>query len=196
MSTANTSRPSTASGASASPHSIKSSEISRSDSDRSLRSKCSIIKQPGNIPFPVLNASSSSCNHGPYSADEKDHSLEIKHGMLPDYTLRVKGHIHSVLYYPKKQSCTIFHSDRIENYTKNNLHKSIKLEEAISTFDKLLHATELGVYIGVCEGKLILLDRTFEILYEVESPGRISAAVYNPWSLEIVTASPGNITVN
>ena len=60
---------------------------------------------------------------------------------------------------------------------------------------KLLHAAELGVYVGICRSKMKQFSRTFQLLYQAEAAARITASVFNHFSDEVITTSPGKITV-
>ena len=145
---------------------------------------------------PLIGVSSNLLQYnGPHCMDIQDERLEIKHGLHMDYTLKLGGHIKTVLYYPKKQSCTIVFSGGVHRYLKNELDEQFEEDSVTSDIDKLLHAAEFGVYVGVGRNKLKLLNRSFQCLCEVESPKRITAAVFNQWSGEVVTASPGKIMV-
>lgn len=116
--------------------------------------------------------------------------------MYVEFTLRLQGHIKTVLYYPKIKGCTVLYSDGICRYNSDELNEEFLDTEVTSDIDKLLHAAELGVYVGVCKHKMKLLNRCFQLLCEVASPGRITASVFNSWSGEVVTASPGKIMVS
>lgn len=148
-------------------------------------------------PSPLLGVLSSTLQYnGPYCMDSKDDRLEIKHGLHRDYIVRLEDHIKTVLYHPKKRSCTVLHSGGIRRYIKDQLDEEFEEDDAICDIEKLLHAPDLGVYIGVCKQRLKLLNRSFQSLCTVEcSRGRITAAEFNPWSGEVVTASPGSIMV-
>ena len=127
--------------------------------------------------------------------DINDGRLEVRHGLHLDYVLRLEGYIKTVLYYPKKQSCTVLYSGGVRRYLKNELDEEFDDISITADINKLLHAPELGVYVGVCRQKLKLLSRGFQCLYEVECEERITAATFNQWSGEVVTASLGKIMV-
>ncbi len=167
------------------------SRIKRTDTYVGFRNTSGVVR---NTASPLLRTLSSSfhCN-GPHKA--KKHQMEIKHGIQPAYTLRMEGHINTVFYYPKKETCTIIHSKGIQRYAKHTLNEISELNPAMSNMDLFLHVPELGVHVGVAKYRLMLLNRSFEVLHEVECPERISAAIFNPWSSEIVTAGVGNIKV-
>lgn len=115
--------------------------------------------------------------------------------MHKDYTLRIDGHVRTVLYYPKIKSCTLLYSGGISRYNSNELGEEFKDISVTNNIDKLLHSAELGVYVGVCKHHMKLLSRSFQLLFETESPGRITAAAFNVHSGEVVTAVPGKIIV-
>lgn len=147
-------------------------------------------------PSPVVQVSTGTLQYnGPHCIGVEDDRLEITHGMHKDYSIRLSGHIKTVLFYPKIKSCTVLYAGGICRYNSNELCEEFHDASVIDDIDKLLHSTELGVYVGVCKLKMKLLNRSFQLLHEAESPGRITAAVFNQHSCEVVTASPGKIVV-
>ncbi len=134
--------------------------------------------------------------NGPHCMDIRDDRLELKHGMHKDYTIRMKGHIKSVFFNPKRKTCTVFHSEGIHRYIKDELTEEYPLGDAMSDIDKFLYASEFGVYVGICKHKLKLFGRRFKLLYQLETHHRITAAAFNPWSGEVVTACPGHFMVH
>ena len=146
-------------------------------------------------PSPLLRSASSSCR--PESIDTRDQGAQIKHGILPDYSLRAKGHIHCVLFNPKSQSSTVHHSKGISMYHRRKSENDVEHDEKSRDIVKLLHASKYGLYVGVCKSCLKLLNAaSFECSYVRESEGRIISAVFNSWSGEVLTSGPGNITVS
>lgn len=145
-----------------------------------------------NNPFPRT----PSPRDQPELVDTRDQGAHIKHGILPDYSLRAKGHVHSVLFDPKSQCATVHHGKGVSVYHRRKLEQEIQLEEKASGVMKLLHAKKYDLYVGVCKSCLKLLKASFECFYERESESRIVSAVYNSWSGEIITSGPGNITVS
>lgn len=145
-------------------------------------------------PSPLLRSHSS--RHRPESVDTRDQGAQIKHGILPDYSLRAKGHIHSVLFDPKNQSSTMHHAKGVSVYQRRKLENEVERDEKCKDIVKLLHASKYGLYVGVCKPCLKLLNASFECLYVRESEGRIISAVFNSWSGEVLTSGPGNITVS
>ena len=142
------------------------------------------------------NRHDSDVANAPGLADVREtEQLEIKHGMLPSYTLRLGSRTNTVIHYPTKETCTVLHSKGIHRYVKDQLNESFELTEVLSDVKKLLHAPELGVYVGVSTNHLTLLNRSFENLFQVETPTEITAAIFNSWSGEVVTTGPGNIMV-
>ena len=154
--------------------------------DSSVSGRCS--------PSPLLRSGSS--RHRPESVDTRDQGAQIKHGILPDYSLRAKGHIHSILFDPKSQSSTIHHAKGISMYHRRKSEKEVEHDEKARDIVKLLHASKYGLYVGVCKSCLKLLNASFECSYVRESEGRIISAVFNTWSGEVLTSGPGNITVS
>lgn len=142
------------------------------------------------------NLRSASSRSRPELVDTRDQGAQIKHGILPDYSLRAKGHIRSVLFDPKGQSSTIHHAKGISTYHRRKSEKDIEHDEKSRDIVKLLHASKYGLYVGVCRSCLKLLNASFECLYVRESEGRINSAVFNSWSGEVLTSGPGNITVS
>ena len=150
----------------------------------------------GQTPSPLVRVRSSTMQYdGPHCMDIKDDRLELKHGMHKDYTLRLKGHIKSVHYNPKRKTCTVFHSEGIHRFIRDEQTEEYPASERTSDINKLLHACDFGVYVGVCRQKLKLLSRGFKVLHQVETQQRITAAVFNSWTGEVVTACPGHIMV-
>lgn len=151
---------------------------------------------PGQTPSPLVRVRSSTMQYnGPHCMDIKDDRLELKHGMHKDYTLRLKGHIRTVLYNPKRKTCTVFHSEGIHRFIRDEQTEEHPTTDAMSDINNLLHASDFGVYVGVCKHKLKLLGRGFNLLHQVDTQQRITAAVFNSWSGEMVTACPGHIMV-
>lgn len=145
-------------------------------------------------PSPLLRSASS--RHRPESIDTRDQGAQIKHGILPDYSLRVKGHIRSVLFDPKSQSSTIHHAKGTSVYHRRKSEKDVEYNEKTKDIVQFLHASKYGLYVGVCRSCLKLLNASFECSYVRESEGRIVSAVFNSWSGEVLTSGPGNITVS
>lgn len=129
--------------------------------------------------------------------DTRDQGPQIKHGILPDYSFRVKGHVHSVLFDPANQCSTVHHSKGMSVYHRRKLEQEIQSDgERNKDVTKLLHASKYGLYVGVCKSRLKLLNSSFVCFYERESETRIVSAVFNTWSGEVITSGPGNITVS
>lgn len=166
-------------------------------------------------PFPIMNSHAplaqsdessernssfprtpSSHQDQPELVDTRDQGVQIKHGILPDYSLRAKGHVHSVLFDPNTQHTTVHHAKGVSVYHRRKLGQEIQLEEKASGIVELLYASKYDQYVGVCKSCLKLLKATFECFYERESERRIVSAVYNSWSGEVITSGPGNITVS
>lgn len=146
-------------------------------------------------PSPVVQDTGPLQYNGPHCISMEDDSLDITHGMHKDYSIRMGGHIKTVLFYPRMKSCIVLYAGGICRYNKNELVEEFHDEGVYGNIDKLLHSGELGVYVGVCKQKMKLLSRGFQLLHELECPWRISAAVFNQYSMEVVTASPGKIVV-
>ena len=146
-------------------------------------------------PSPVVQHTGPLQYNGPHCISMEDDRLDITHGMHKDYTIRIGGHVKTVLFYPRMKSCIVLHAGGICRYNKDELVEEFHNEGVYGDIDKLLHSTELGVYIGVCKRKMKLLNRGFQLLHEAECPQRITAAVFNQHSGEVVTASPGRIMV-
>ena len=145
-------------------------------------------------PSPLLRSHSS--RHQPESVDTRDQGTEIKHGILPDYSLRAKGHIHNVLFDPQTQSSTVHHAKGISMYHRRKSEKELEHNEKTRDVIKLLYASKYELYVGVCKFCLKLLNASFECSYVRECEGRIISAVFNSWSGEVITSGPGNITVS
>ena len=151
---------------------------------------------PGETPSPLVRVRSSTMQYnGPHCMDIKDERLNLKHGMHKDYTLRLKGHIKTVIYNPQRKTCTVFHSEGIHRFIKDEMTEEHPVNDTMLDIGKFLHASEFGVYVGVCKHKLKLLSRGFKLLHQVETQQRITAAEFNPWSGEVVMACPGHIMV-
>lgn len=148
----------------------------------------------GGSPLPGAGAGELQSN-GPHYADPKDDRLELKHGLQKDFVLKLGGHIKTVLYYPRNKSCTVLFSGGINRYVEEELDQEFQDSSVTDDVDKLLHASDLGVYVGVCKAKLKLLNRSFQCMFEAQSPGRITASAFNSWLGQVVTTSPGKILV-
>ena len=142
-----------------------------------------------------LDRTTSSLNR-PENVDTRDQGVEIKHGILPDYSFRAKGHVHSVLFDAKSQQSTIYHSKGVSYHHRRKLERELVCDEKAKGVTKLLHASKYGLYVGVCKSSLKLLNASFECFYERESERRIVSAVFNSWSGEVITSGPGNVTVS
>ena len=145
-------------------------------------------------PLPALRTISSL--NSAENVDTRDQGVEIKHGILPDYSFRAKGHVHSVLFDAKSQHSTVYHSKGVTYHHRRKLEQELAYDEKAGGITKLLHAKKFGLYVGVCKSSLKLLNASFECVYERESERRIVSAVFNSWSGEVITSGPGNITVS
>ena len=145
-------------------------------------------------PFPLRTQSHRSDRAE--SVDTRDQGDRIKHGILPDYSFRAKGHVHSVLFNPKTQSTTVHHGKGVSMYHRRKLEQELPKHEKTGDMLKLLDASKCGPYVGVCKSCLKLLNTSFKCFYKRESERRIVSAVFNSWSGEVVTSGPGNITVS
>lgn len=133
--------------------------------------------------------------NGPHFTDVEDVSVELKHGVHKDSVLRLDGHIKTVLYSPRIRAYTILHSNGMSRYVNTRLDEELDDTSVTDDIDKLLYAADFGVYVGVCSQRLKLLNKAFEVIFEAETPRRITASAFNTWSYEVVTASLGSIMV-
>lgn len=133
--------------------------------------------------------------NGPHFTDVEDVSLELKHGVHKDSVLRLDGHIKTVLYSPRIRAYTVLHSGGICRFVNSTLDEDLHDTCVTDDIDKLLYAVDFGVYVGVCRQRLKLLNKTFEVLFEVETPRKITASSFNSWSDKVVTGSLGSIMV-
>lgn len=145
-------------------------------------------------PSPFLRTYSS--RYRPESVDTRDQGVQIKHGILPDYNFRAKSHIHSVLFDPKNQHTTVHHVKGVSVHHRRKLESELEHDDKTGDVIKLLSAWQHGLYVGVCKSHLKLLNSSFKCFYMRESESRITSAVYNTWSGQIITSGPGNLTVS
>lgn len=123
--------------------------------------------------------------------------LDIHHGLQPDYTLRVGGRISTVMYSPNTQDCLIYHSKGVDNFTQSEHKESFRLSDEWSSDSKhMLYAVQFEVYVSIGKHQLSLLDKSFRVLSTVDSAQKVSAAVFNFFSEEVITAGPGYISVS
>ena len=130
--------------------------------------------------------------------DSLEEPLNFKHGLFLSKTLRLKGRIKNILYYPGDQAFKVFLSERVFHYSKHNLQQEYALsteEKGCEEITRLLHAVEHDKYIGVCKQQLVLLDNTFQVVFKVDCDKQITTAAYNQWSGEVITAGVGYLQV-
>ena len=76
--------------------------------------------------------------------------IEIKHGLLPDYSFRVKSHIHTVLFQPQLQSSVVHHASGYGRYGRGLAEDEFE-SEGCSKIERLLRAEKHSLYIGMCK---------------------------------------------
>ena len=129
--------------------------------------------------------------------DSIEKLLSFRHGLLLSHTLRLKGKIKNILYYPKDQAFKALHSEHVYHYCKENLVQAFSLNagEKGREVERILYAAEHDEYIGVSKQGLLLFDSSFHVMYEVECSKQISIGTYNQWSGEVITAGVGYFQV-
>ena len=118
---------------------------------------------------PVLRKLSSRFR--PPSADTREQGMDIKHGILPDYNVRVPSRIRTVIFHPALQSSVVHHKKGFSVYARNSREKDY--EDCGGGLDLVLNAVKHELYVGVCGYHLKLLNQSFEQTYQVESGHRI-----------------------
>jgi len=130
--------------------------------------------------------------------DSLEEPLNFRHGLFLSNTVRIKGRIKNILYYPNDQAFKVFLSDRVYHYSKQKLQQEYALntgEKDSEEMNRLLHAAEHDKYIGVCKQQLVLLDNTFQVMFKVDCEKPMTTAAYNQWSGEVITAGVGYLQV-
>lgn len=97
----------------------------------------------------------------------RERSLEMKHGVLPDYTYRARSRLQTVVFQPQSQSCVLHHRQGYSLYRRRNAVDEVDSEEAEGQVLRILWAEEPEVYVGVCRNHLKVSICT----YFVSSPG-------------------------
>ena len=95
-------------------------------------------------------SSRPSSNQRPHSVDTRDQGLEIKHGILPDYNLRVRGRLHTVIFQPDSQMSVLHHTGGCGVYHRTSLQREVEASD-MSNVQRLLHAPQHNVYVGICK---------------------------------------------
>ena len=95
-------------------------------------------------------SSRPSSHRRPYSVDTRDQGLEIKHGILPDYSLRVCGRLHTVIFQPDSQMSVLHHTGGCGVYHRTSLQRKVEAPD-MSNVQRLLHAPQYNVYVGICK---------------------------------------------
>lgn len=143
-------------------------------------------------PHPLSNISRTpSSSSWPSTAEQ---GPVIKHGVLLDYSLRVGGHLRSVLFHPSSQAAVLQHAKGFHVCTRSSVEEEYLNTTETLGIERLLFAEEYGVYVGVCKRHLKLLNKKFACFYERESEARFTSAIFNSCSGEVLTSGPGNIT--
>ncbi len=129
--------------------------------------------------------------------DSLEEPVNLKHGLFLCHTLRVKGKIKTVLYYPKDQSFKAIHSDHVYHYSGGKCVQELPLDTECDNLvvEKLIHAVEQNKYIGVCKQTLVLFDSNFHVVHRVECGKTLTTATYNLWSGEVITGGVGHLQV-
>lgn len=96
------------------------------------------------------SSSRPSSYRRPYSVDTRDQGLEIKHGVLPDYSLRVRGRLHTVISHPDSQTSVLHHTSGCGVYCRTSLQREFEASD-MSNVQRLLHAPQHNVYVGICK---------------------------------------------
>ena len=170
---------------------------SRLAKQHSTRDESGMVRE-STPPF-LLHSTSSIFDYGMHDVNGSNReSLDIKHGILPSYTVRLQGRLNTVLYYPRKQSYTVLHSQFAHHYTKQELIEELPLNAGGKEIEieRLVHAAEYDVYVGVCKYRMILFNSSFQCLYQVECVEPTSTSGFNSWSGQLITAGVGYFKVN
>ena len=80
--------------------------------------------------------------------------MVIKHGVLPDYSFRVGGHLRTVIFHPRSQAAVLQHAKGFHVYTRSSVEEEYPSAAETLGIERLLFAEEQGVYIGVCKRHL------------------------------------------
>ena len=96
------------------------------------------------------SSSRPSSYRRPYSVDTRDQGLEIKHGVLSDYSLRVRGRLHTVIFHPDSQTSVLHHTSGCGVYCRTSLQREFEASD-MSNVQRLLHAPQHNVYVGICK---------------------------------------------
>lgn len=165
---------------------------------RSQWNNSEVVLESGSLP--LLFSTNSTFDSGIHYADGSngEKCLDIQHGILPSYTVRLRGRVKTVLYYPRRQSYSVLHSQHVHHYTKQELVEELPLRAGGKEVEvqRLLHAAQYGVYVGVCKHRMVLFNSSFECLHQVDCVDQNSTSVFNSWSGEVITAGIGHFKVD
>ena len=100
----------------------------------------------------------------------REQGLEIRHGVLPDYSYRVNGPVLTVLFEPHTQQTTVLHGHTCDQYHRGRRRERFELgsrgeeggeqeegeeeEGREQSVWQLLYASDQKVYVGVCRNSL------------------------------------------
>ena len=85
--------------------------------------------------------------------------MHIRHGVLPTYTFRVGEGIQNVLFRPAVPESVVLSGDSCSSFVRGRRREKWLLatgdgEERQEELLKLLHASHLNVYVGVCKNAI------------------------------------------
>lgn len=104
-------------------------------------------------PYPPSSRPSSHPSSRPssrqklYSVDTRHQGMEIKHGVLANYSFRVGGCLRTVIVQPNTQTFMLHHTRGCSVYQRSSLQGEFEPGEA----DTLLYAPEHCLYVGICK---------------------------------------------
>ena len=107
----------------------------------------SLSLTPERVVSPYPSSSRPSSRQKLYSVDTRHQGMEIKHGVLADYSFRVGGRLRTVIVQPDTQTCVLHHTRGCSVYQGRSLQGEFEPGEV----DTLLYAPEHCLFVGVCK---------------------------------------------
>ena len=102
-----------------------------------------------------------------YSVKNRDQGTVIRHGILPTYSYRPSGSIHSVLFQPASQESVVLSDHTCNTYTRGKRRERYSLDvegdgeggrrrkgDGGETLFKLLYTPDYNAYVGVCKNAI------------------------------------------
>ena len=91
----------------------------------------------------------------------------IRHGILPTYSYRLSGSIHSVLFQPASQESVVLSGHTCHTYTRGKRRERYSLDvegdgeagrrrkaDGGESLFKLLYTPDYNAYVGVCKNTI------------------------------------------